>query len=630
MKLIFFAVVIFVSYSLFAQTLTQKVEDDALQLLTSVLGSGSPVSLKLSNNTSNVATLECRKNQLVFKVNASPEEASATLYYLIRKLGFVFPHPRTEIKPTKAQILSKCNKTFTWKPRLQKRGFHLHLMHPSEWVAGYYLGPLKIAQDTNRWLARNQQNVLDLQMLQIHPEERINLINALQNAHNWGLETGLSVSFAMIQQRSYNIIPYLSVLFHWNEEEKLAEHLNKFLNDFPIDFVTFELGSSEFTATKPERTIAWMNKAAQVLKERKKGMFIKVHASNNQYDEKHGNFNFLPQFADPYVGILPHTVYFYGLVDSNAPMYHRKDYKDMQDFYLKESQVRPSMYYPETSYFIFMDIDAGLFLTDYLKIRTDDVDWMQDHGLTGHLNFSTGQEVGYWLMDYQVALLADPDSRKNPFLALKLIGEDVGVWQKILDWQNLHFKQRQLIQALFFSNLIDETPFAKPVHEHIIVRDFKKNRMQIKAEIEGLEEAIKNQPPFADVKNKELRNMLQVTALRMRHSMNLRKAALLPDEDKVEFDRLMNEAQKVRIQAFEIVADTLKKYNRYPEVPLSSEWENPTSYKFGYLMTTRDFSQWEREELILRESRISPLFKSLVNPLRIILPRKIFEFFNWF
>jgi hypothetical protein len=42
-------------------------------------------------------------------------------------MGFLFPHPRIELKPTLEKLRTFCGRKFVWKPRLGDRGFHLHL-----------------------------------------------------------------------------------------------------------------------------------------------------------------------------------------------------------------------------------------------------------------------------------------------------------------------------------------------------------------------------------------------------------------------------------------------------------------------------------------------------------------------
>jgi len=610
-----------------ASEIPDAVQLDVVSLVQSVSNDLSTVIQTQISSDKNSVRLQCQNKTVTFHIQATKGELSSTLYYGLRRLGFLFPHPRITIKPQLADLRRHCGKTWVWKPRLTERGFHLHTMHPSEWVAGYFMGYDQIAQDTNLWLVRNQQTHLQVQTLQLHRAEEENLERNLKHAHRLGLKIGLSVSFGMIQQRSNNLIPYWSLLTRFNDIKYLQTNLQSFIDRFTLDFVSFELGSSEFTPTQPERTIAWMNAAAEVTRKSNKGLYMKVHASNNQHHKKYGNFNFLPQYAEPAVGIMPHTVYFYGLVDELAPMYHRKDYADMREFYLREVQKRPSMYYPETSYFIFMDMDAPLLLTDYLKIRTDDVDWMEDNNLKSQINFTTGQEVGYWLFDYQVALTADAESRGNPYMALQLIGENTQVWKNILTWQNTYIKKNQLIQALFFSNLLDELPFVKPIHDHILLRNWRKNKKILAEQVAGLELALKEKPSFEQVKNEELRLMLEVTALRMEHSLNLRRAALLDSAtDRNLRDSLMNSAIENRLTAHKKMHQLFEKYNRYPEIDLTADyWQNPTSYAFPYLVTARNLELWEREERFLKENRKSPFFMNRVNPLRIILPRVIFE-----
>lgn len=628
LKIVFkFLFLSFASLHLGATEILPIVQSDVTNLLRSIDGDLQINFASKIDSKNNKVRLQCQGKNLTFHVQAAENELTSTIYYGLRRLGFLFPHPRITIKPEFSNLRKSCGKTWAWVPRLTERGFHLHTMHPSEWVAGYFMGHHSIAEDTNLWMVRNQQTHLQVQTVQLSEAEEHHLEKTLKHARSLGLKIGLSVSFGMIQQRSNNLIPYWSVLTRINDIKFLQTNLRKFIDRFTLDFVSFELGSSEFTPTQPERTIAWMNAAAEVTRKANKGLYIKVHASNNQHHKKYGNFNFLPQYAVSDVGVMPHTVYFYGLTDTLAPMYHRKDYADMREFYLREVKKRPSIYYPETSYFIFMDMDAPLLLTDYLKIRTDDVDWMQDHGLSSQINFSTGQEVGYWLFDYQVALTADADSRNNPYMALQLIGEDVEVWKNIILWQSTHIKNKQLIQALFFSNLLDELPFVKPIHDHVLLRNWQKNRQILSDQIAGLELALKEVPSFEAVRNEELRLMLEVTVLRMRHSLALRQAAMLDESsEKNPRDSLLNSATQYRLTAFSKMNLLFSKYNRYPEVDLTADdWQNPTSYAFAYLVTARSMELWEREERFLKERRWSPFFMNRVNPLRIILPRKIFE-----
>lgn len=582
---------------------------------------------RVSDHTSTgKVTFQCLNGKRRFRLNIESDdtEGTSTAYYFLRQVGFLYPHPRIEIIPPKSEVLKNCNRSWTWAPRLAQRGFHLHTMHPSEWVDAFFLGNTKAGRDLIWWLVRNQQNLLQIQLIQRTDEELARYLAPLTlYAQNLGLKVGVGASFAMIQQRSYNLIPFWRAFLNISSKEALDQKIRDLVTVVPFDFLSIEMGSSEFTSTNSETTIAWMNQAAATTRDLSKKLFMKVHASTNQQVPDFGNFNFLPMKAVSDVGILPHTVFFYGLNDANAPMYGRKDYADMREFYYRQSFTRESLYYPETSYWVFMDMDVPVFLTDYLEARTADVDWMETQGLNGQLNFSTGQELGYWLIDWQTALLADPASRRNPYLALELLGESRDVWKPILEWQTEYVKKRQLAQALTASNLLDELPFAEAVHDRILVRDFYRRPADVQAEGRNLAEALSKAPALDGIKNDELKKMMQVTLLRFRHALALREAAAFARKT-TEFDAKVKEAEGYRLAAYHLVTDVVKK-TRYPETHIFDPWKNPTSYDYGYLWSAAHLHFWQREELILSSGSRNPFFMNIVNPLKILLPREIYE-----
>lgn len=557
-------------------------------------------------------------------VNSDDVESSSTAYYFLRQVGFLYPHPRFEVVPERKDVLKHCNKNWVWEPRLAQRGFHLHTMHPSEWVDAFFLGNFQAGRDLIWWMVRNQQTLLQVQLLQRTDAELMrNLAPLTAYAQRLGLKVGVSGSFAMFQQRSYNLIPFWRAFLNINSLETLDKNIRNLAAIVPFDFLSVEMGSSEFTATKEEKTISWMNQAAETVRDLNKKLFIKVHVSTNQNSKEFGNFNFLPAKANHGVGILPHTVFFYGLNDTNAPMYGRKDYVDMKEFYYAESFQRESLYYPETSYWVFMDIDVPVFLTDYFVARTEDVDWMETQGLNGHLNFSTGQELGYWLIDWQTALLADPASRKNPYLALELLGERKDVWKPIFEWQTEYIKNRQLAQAITASNLLDELPFSEPVHDRVLPRDFYNKIEAVAGEVANLKEALEKIPSFGGVKNEEIRSLLQVTELRMRHALALREATSFMRKTS-EFNNKVKEAEGYRLQAHALL-QPLVKNTRYPEIPIFEPWQNATSYDYGYLWSAAQLHFWQREEQILMTGSKNPFFMNIVNPFKIIFSREIYE-----
>jgi hypothetical protein len=110
----------------------------------------------------NIVRVGCPEERgIMLEVRSPRAEWASTLYYGLRMVGFLFPHPRIQISPTVEDLRSYCGAEFQWKPRVRYRGFHLHTAHPSEWVPGFLGREDEVARDMIRWLARNGQNVLN-------------------------------------------------------------------------------------------------------------------------------------------------------------------------------------------------------------------------------------------------------------------------------------------------------------------------------------------------------------------------------------------------------------------------------------------------------------------------------------
>ena len=303
---------------------------------------------------------------------------------------------------------------------------------------------------------------------------------------------------------------------------------------------------------------------------------------------------------------------FYGLRDKTTPVYGRSDFDDTRALLERERRTRPVWYFPETSYYVAMDIDVPLLLTDYLVTRADDYDYVSEIGLPGHITFTTGQELGYWLMDWTVALLADASLEGNPMAALELLGEDPAVWRPIIEFQTKHIKQGQLIQSISSTTILDEVPsfWHEQVHTRSLLSGLSDNRAQLAEDLARFETVFEEMPPLDGVRNEELRLLLGVTWDRIRHAYYLRKALQFCEscEQRAGWIR---QAEAVRKKSLTTMRAVVKDYNRYPAAQVFEQHENPTSYAFGYGWTARTLHFWEREERMVGESRWFPLFMNI-------------------
>lgn len=561
-------------------------------------------------------SIQCKADQIEILARSSKAEKVSSIYYGIYRLGFLFPKPRTIIQPNVQQAREKCGKTFQWQPRFKNRGFHLHTQHASEWVEAFFMGREEIGRDSLMWMVRNMQNTVQLQMIRY---DRVRfeapLARLLGFARDHGLTVGLGLSFASQQQKSYSLIPLWRTLLNLGVQKKLRTEIQSLADRLPFDYLAVELGTSEFTSTDAKSTLRWIEWTRSFLAERGKKLFCKIHVSSNQKDARVGNFNFLPRLASPEVGVLPHTVMFYALDDAHAPVYGRENFSDIREFLKTEAQRRPTWYFPETSYYIGMDIDVPIFLTDYLLARSHDADLVEAMGVTGHIDFTTGQELGYWLQDWSFALTVLPESRANPTFAVTLLGEDRSVWQEILNFQHQYFNNDQLIETISTSNLMDELYFFQPIHHRTLLRKLLSDPEALAEQIRRLQVATQNLPSLEKVRSPELRAMLEVTHLRVRHALLLREAIKNLDHQEV----YLTQAAEIRQKAKQILENSLRANVIFPEAHVFEEFENPTSYSYGYGWSAKTLFFWQREEEIVRHKVFNPFFQNIYN-----IPRLLF------
>lgn len=604
----------FTSIPVFAQTYDALAEDLERILSTSSL-SVDKIIFEWSESHSNQVKFSCSaSHQIKMEIQSSPDEQVSTFYYGLHKLGFLFPHPRRQISPSADELLNHCGEVVEWHPSIHSRGFHLHTQHPGEWMTGFYEGNEKIARETILWMARNFQNRIQIEYIRADQKKLGHYLRPLYALmKDLQIEFGISVGLSSTQQHAFALIPLFSAITGINDKYFLKDSIQSIANEVPFDYVSLEFGTTEFTSTSFPRTLKWLNLACHTLQSLGKKTYAISHVSTGQSDPKYGNFNFLTQFTDSCLGAYVHTVMDYGLDDKYTPVYGRTNFDDMKDFALSQNGKRETIYYPETSYFVGMDIDVPIFLTDYLVARAQDYQWASQNGLTGHINFSTGQELGYWLFDWNLALNANQEYLGDALAGLRLLGEDTQSWREILDFQTQYLKNEQGIQYISTSNLLDEVYSKFMIHKRTLLRDLGSRPDELKRELKTLESAIAHEPSLEKVRDPELHAMLEVTWRRIEHAYDLRKAIEQVSEKNIWLKR----AEAAHADAALWIEQALA-LQRYNDSIVFEKRDNPTSYGYGYGWVATQLYFWTREEEIVRKNETSPFFMNIYNPLKLL------------
>jgi len=363
-------------------------------------------------------------------------------YAALEALGYAFLHPLAPIKPA-ALTLPVKPLDVTRAPHWPRRGLHIHTMHPIELTellngwgeqgtgdqAGFdkMLGEWRLFCE---WMLANRQNMVEWVLLSApqwasFAESSVRqkrLAKLVQVAHEHGLAAGVDVGIALQQQNTFRLIQSTGEL----SDEMAQIHARvDYLMAAGFDFLSTEIGTSEFTSPDDTKMLAWIDELATYLeKSHKASVHIKIHCSTGQVapnfiDPATGkpiNYNFLPHFAVPQVGVLPHTVQVYAL-DDPAPTYGNTDFGYMRDFLRQEAGLRPVLWHPETAYWVSYDVDVPLFLPLYAQRRLHDLRLIADDEIKGRtgsgarkgsriqgqMTFSSGWEWGYWLADVVTA-----------------------------------------------------------------------------------------------------------------------------------------------------------------------------------------------------------------------------------
>lgn len=210
-------------------------------------------------------------------------------------------------------------------------------------------------------------------------KKRLNVLTKL--GQSYGLLVGADVPIGNIQQHAWSIVnPRLPLQ---QQIQQIHQRVD-WVFDAGFDFLSTESGLSEFTHPDCSLMLDLLNAFAIYVNETwGREAAVKVHCSTKQtcsefLDPRTNepiNFNFLTYFAHSSLGVLPHTVQVYGLGDPIGGAYGNKDYTDVEEYmYFEASQKNRSVvFYPETSYWVSVDIDVPLFLPLYGQRRQHDL-----------------------------------------------------------------------------------------------------------------------------------------------------------------------------------------------------------------------------------------------------------------
>ncbi len=614
----------------------------------------------------------CKNGTIILRLSSpSFEGMSFGLYGLLQeKLGFKFYHPKRTIIPHHQYWPLPVS--FQWKalPRFDKKGFHIHSLHPIELSRQLhdpgYPDALTDIKEYIDWLARNQQNLFQFFLLRdidrkpwiAHAAEFVDY------AHKRGILAGVEISLSMLQQKAFQTVKLLKFIPSYRKQ---IDDTLAWLFKAQWDFVTVDFTMGEYlpdlTALMPE-TKQYMVK--QITEKYGTKLMFTTHVISKETNAPSSEKTQKKRKTGPAgkTGILIHTVMFYSIDEPVAPVYGNKNQRFMLRKAIEENRRQEVWYWPESAYWVTFDNSVPLFLLPYLDARWSDMVTMKRIGVDNLLTFSSGWEWGYWLTDWSIARWSwqyteDGNVKQSrPLSILRDIFPDPvlqQLWGEALQLQKYYLKQLGLISFLAALDPSAEfpPPFNKPfqprppfTYSWLLRKASDAEAVRVlKGPVKSLNEYARKMnlitekmadrtssffksnretSPELKVIAGELTRGLKVTALRARHRALILKALIAMREgDKpgkilpYKAGYYLKKAEAVRLTAQELVLRQEQIY-RYPISLIARKRKSFTAYNFGYLYPVSNLYFWKREEEQVRNRRFDALYMSLWDYPRII------------
>jgi hypothetical protein len=356
----------------------------------------------------------CGSGRRVLLAGGSLLAGQWAVYDFLYRLGVRYFHPEQTYYPP-GPVWPAQPMQVREGPAFRERSMHLHGDHPVDLSPPRDLAGLPMADYQRRWIDWNvklRQTLVDggfdPALVGSYPYDR-------------GFPRVAGLNLASGQQGGRPVLdPADRLAARQPERAQIDAAIDRALAPVAglpeVSALTVLFSPSEFTQAGEDQTIERLTGVVRTLRERHPGVrvFTINHGTHQDPLPGHGvRFFDLPQFAPAQLGVLVHPLMLYDLQRPAAGVYGNADFSHLQRWLVAQQAVRPIVYYPEASWWLTFDQAVPLYLAPAtLEARQWDLRWLAPYlarrdgaatGVVGHHLFTSGQEWGYWLIDYCVA-----------------------------------------------------------------------------------------------------------------------------------------------------------------------------------------------------------------------------------
>ncbi len=560
---------------------------------------------------------------------------------LLEAWGYRFHHPMSAMVPATIPSLDADHPVLNTvnEPDMGLRSIHMHTLHPIEGLAAFWMGgegQVERAEAIIDWVIKNRGN--DVQWVSLD-----NIMKAadysswlehtravIDAAHRRGITVGLGIQLfgSGNLQQAFDLLD--TVGSEAQNRDQIEARLKR-LTDAGFD--RFNLSFGEFFGEEPDTFVAMVNLVGEVLEEldpdAQLTTLIHVGDSEQQkvvYADEEMIYYFLAQFADPEIIPWVHTVMLYNLYEDAGGAYHHDAFDEHRAF-LQERILEglPTAYFPESAYWIAFDNSVPVYLPAYMRSRWLDMAQTREEvgPIPDHILFSSGWEWGYWQTDVVTLRLnysLDGGGGVEPgwtglvrWMYAPLGSDGAALAEAVIELAEIQAKalidDRLMAYMAGRDSTIDVGEALDVVAQPLRVRVDRLDRLSeaerqalrvevldpLDAHQADVREVLEALPEGSDPWTSEVRDGVEVTALRARFVSSLYRAGLafLEGDDPSGFLRSADDA----LEAGREVVARRRAGTHDPDGDqwMAPAWSNPTIYQYGYLYRSDTLCFWERE-----------------------------------
>ncbi len=362
--------------------------------------SGSPQRFRVEEE-------KCEDGRILRLDGGSRLSRQWAIYSVLEQLGVRYFHPEQTLYPRELVWPDAMGRE--QGPYYLDRDIHVHRTHPVELSPPLDPGGLDMATYQRRWIDWN---------VKIRATKLDGYDSELVGAYAYDRGFPRTAGFNLLNSQQGGR-PVLDPDDPRSEEEQMTAAVEEEMAPReglpdPSEF-GFQFNPSEFTEADDQDTVRRLTFLANLFAERYPSvpLYAINHGTHQEPTEHYGTRFFdLIQFAPQTLGARVHTLMFYDL-ERAAPVYGNESFRHTLEWIRAQSRLRRVRHYPEASWWLTFDLPVPLYLaTVTLDARQRDLDLLDElvatdptqlSGVHGHDLFSSGQEWGYWLIDYCVA-----------------------------------------------------------------------------------------------------------------------------------------------------------------------------------------------------------------------------------